>query len=104
MVRLILRFQLSISDSPFASYDDNHQLLFERAEIEIFDRGIPRVCYNMGLPEFDEEKEDLRSIGSYPIFRSTGRCYTASPALRRETVMLRGRKFTWLLRLATSPA
>ena len=67
LIRLILRFELNIGDSPDASYDDNHQISFDHARIDVFDRCMPRVGSYMGFPEYDEDKESKRKIDSYPI-------------------------------------
>ena len=68
MLRLVLRFDLQISDSPVGSYDDNHDLFYEDCYIEIYDR---QMLKEEGLFDgehfYDEDSELLRKIDRYPI-------------------------------------
>lgn len=68
MLRLVLRFDLQISDSPTGSYDDNHELSYEDCYIEIYDRQMHK---EEGLFDgeyfYDEDTELLRKIDSYQI-------------------------------------
>lgn len=71
LIRVVLRFELSISDSPTATYDENHDLSYNDAFFEIWDRQMVREGFNMGEPFYDEETESLRRIGAYPLDPTT---------------------------------
>ena len=63
MVRVELKFELSIQDAPGGSYDDNHHLYHEGTSLIVFDRQIPEKRTLFGDTFYDEEAEDLREIG-----------------------------------------
>ncbi len=67
MIRVVLRFELAIFDSPTATYDDNHDLHFNDAFIEVWDRQMESDGFIMGEEVYDEETEALLQIGSYPL-------------------------------------
>ena len=71
MIRIVLRFELSISDSPIGTYSENHDLCFTDAFLEIWDRQMQSDGVFMGEKVYDEESEDLRLIGEYPLAPST---------------------------------
>ena len=71
MIRIVLRFELSISDSPTASYNENHDLHFNDAFLEVWDRQMQEDGVFMGEQVYDEESEELRRIGEYPLNPST---------------------------------
>ena len=68
MFQLVLRCDLNIHDAPSGRYDDNHELSFEEAYLEVFDR---QMFPMEGLPFpdviYDEDTEALRRIDRYPI-------------------------------------
>ena len=70
-LRLVLRFEEVISDSPTATYDENHQLTFNDAFITVYDRQMLEDGQFMGEPWYDEETESVRKIDSFPISPST---------------------------------
>lgn len=63
MFRLVIRFELSISDGPFGSYTDNHNLYYCKTFLEIFHRGLDITrsdydyYYYYGPEETDEKLE-----------------------------------------------
>lgn len=71
MIRVVLRFELSISDSPTASYNENHDLQFNDAFLEVWDRRMQEDGVFMGEQIYDEETETLRKVGTYPINPAT---------------------------------
>jgi hypothetical protein len=71
LIRVVLRFELSISDSPTATYDENHDLSFNDAFLEIWDRQMEEDKIFMGEQSYDEETESLRKLGSFPLSPST---------------------------------
>ena len=71
LIRVVLRFELSISDSPTASYDENHYLYFNDAYLELWDRQMHSDGFFMGDPLFDKDSEHLRKIGNYGLSPST---------------------------------
>ena len=68
MLRLVIRFELTIHDDPRGSYDDNHELCYEDCYLLIFDR---QMLVEDGLFAgdrfYDEETESLRKLDRYPI-------------------------------------
>jgi hypothetical protein len=67
MLRLVIRFELVISDSPFGSYNDNHELYFNDICLEIYDRQMEEGGSYYGRPEYDNETEHLRRIDMYTL-------------------------------------
>jgi hypothetical protein len=67
LIRVVLRFELSISDSPTTTYNENHDLHFNDAYLELWDRQMQSDGAFMGDPLYDEESEDLRMVGSCPL-------------------------------------
>jgi hypothetical protein len=67
LIRVVLRFELSISDSPTATHNENHDLHFNDAFLELWDRQMQSDGFFMGVQTFDEESESLRIIGSYSL-------------------------------------
>jgi hypothetical protein len=67
LIRVVLRFELSISDSPTATYNENHDLHFNDAFLDIWDRQMQSDGFSMGEENYDEESEALRKVGSYPL-------------------------------------
>lgn len=67
LIRAVLRFELSISDSPTATYNENHDLHFNDAYLELWDRQMQSNGASMGEPLYDEESEVLRKVGSCPV-------------------------------------
>ena len=66
-IDLVLRFELSISDDPYASWSDNCSLFFSDTFIEIYDRQMERDGTFMGEPSFDEDTELPRRLGRYEV-------------------------------------
>jgi len=67
LIRVVLRFELSISDSPTATYNENHDLHFNDAFLELWDRQMQSDGFFMGVQTFDEDSESLHMIGSYSL-------------------------------------
>ena len=56
-----------IYDSPTASYDENHNLSFNDAFVQVYDRQMEQDGVCMGELQYDEETESLRLIDAYPL-------------------------------------
>lgn len=67
MIRVVLRFELCVSDAPIGTYDENHDLFFNDAYLAIFDRQMRKDGFVMGRPFYDEETESLQRIADFPI-------------------------------------
>lgn len=67
IIRVVLRFELYISDSPTASYDENHYLSFNDAYLELYDRQMREDGIFFGEKCYDEETESVRRIDSFAI-------------------------------------
>lgn len=78
LIRLVLRFELSISDSPTATYNENHDLHFNDSYLELWDRQMESDGVCMGEQAYDEESEALRKVGGYPLSPS---CFSDIEAL-----------------------
>jgi len=70
IIRIVLRFELCLSDGLNASYDENHDLLFNDAYMEVFDRQMQEdeeggMFY--GDKMYNEEIESVRRIDSIAI-------------------------------------
>ncbi len=59
--------ELAIYDDPGASYDDNHNLSFNDAYLEVFDRQMDSLDSFDGEPMYDEDTERLCRIDKFPI-------------------------------------
>ncbi len=63
MFRLVIRFEMSISDCPYGSYEDNNSLYYCCTFIEVFHRGLEIArsdydyYYYYGPEETDEKLE-----------------------------------------------
>jgi hypothetical protein len=68
MIRLVLRFEIAIYDTPTASYADNREISFNDAYLVTFDRQMQEGSLITGEWTYDEETESLRKIDSFPIY------------------------------------
>ncbi len=70
MFRIELKFDLVIEDSPFGTYNDNHQLYFEEARLAVYDRRMDEDPDMLSLPEgpfYLEETERPIRIGAQDL-------------------------------------
>jgi hypothetical protein len=67
LFKVVLAFDLSISDYPFASYDENHEMIFNRAYIEVYNRRMEVLRKTHQGNEYDESTAKNALVDVYPI-------------------------------------
>lgn len=67
MLRLVIRFELTITDG--GGYNENHNLYFNDIYLEIYDRQMEQddSYSEYGRPEYDNETEQLLKIDMYEL-------------------------------------
>ena len=67
LFHVVIRFELLISDSPSATYDDNHDMQFEDTYLLIYDRQMEQEGHTYDEPIYDEDTESIHRIGRFTI-------------------------------------
>ena len=68
-IRIVLKFELSIYDDVGGSFNDNHNILFDDAYLEVFNRRMKKSDHTAqdGYFIYDEETEDCQLIDKFPL-------------------------------------
>ncbi|HOG02524.1 MAG TPA: hypothetical protein PLL14_01010 [Accumulibacter sp.] len=67
LLKVVLMFDLSISDDPYASYNENHEMVFNRAYIKVYNRQMEVLRKTRFGVEYDEDTAKSMLVDVYPI-------------------------------------
>lgn len=65
--RFVLRFELYLSDCPTASYDENCEMTYDSAFLEVYDRRMERDRFACRAKDYDPDTENPQFIDTYPL-------------------------------------